>query len=293
MNAVYLTIGALFGFGLWLVLAAMLLNDRSFVGRKTLRRIERWQQKKYELWDAPLVKAVVKGFSRLVFLDEAAKESLKKQLSRAGLNIEPQQYAARKYLIFSLGVFAGAVCAGMKFWFGIVVTALLVLYGVLAQKDKLASRIKKRDEAISMEMPRFVRTICRSLRSSRDIYAALESYRKVAGPVLGSELDILIAEMRAGSVPRALGQFQRRIGSDSAFRLCSTLQDIDRGIDQTATLEYLSDDMARQAKLNIQKTLATRPASMRRTYLPAVGVCVVMIIYVLIVFVEHQLITLT
>ena len=95
--------------------------------------------------------------------------------------------------------------------------------------------------------------------------------------------------MRTGGVAVALQQFQKRLGTDSAFRLCSTLQEIDRGIDQTGTLEYLADDMARQSKLNIQKTLSTRPGKMRLTYLPAVGVCVVMIIYVLIVFVMNQL----
>ena len=42
-------------------------------------------------------------------------------------------------------------------------------------------------------------------------------------------------------------------------------------------------------KYRIQKVLAMRPAKMRRTYLPAVGVCVVLIIYVLIVFVTNQL----
>ena len=117
----------------------------------------------------------------------------------------------------------------------------------------------------------------------------MQSYRKVAGPTLGAELDILIAHMRSGGTTAALQQFQRRIGTDSAFRLCSTLQEIDRGIDQTGTLEYLADDMARQAKLNIQKALSTRPAKMRRTYLPAVDVCIIMILYVLIVFVKNQL----
>ena len=35
--------------------------------------------------------------------------------------------------------------------------------------------------------------------------------------------------------------------------------------------------------------LSKRPGQMRATYLPAVLVCVIMIIYVLIVFIMHQL----
>ena len=122
--------------------------------------------------------------------------------------------------------------------------------------------------------------------------ASQEAYRKVAGNALGEELDILLSHLRTGGVVQALQLFQTRIGSEEAFRLCSTLIEIDRGIDQTATLEYLADDMARTAKLQIQKQLSTKPGKMRRTYLPAVGVCVALIVYVLVVFTMNQVNTL-
>ena len=105
-------------------------------------------------------------------------------------------------------------------------------------------------------------------------------------------MDILISSLRTGSVIPSLEQFQRRVGSDDAFRLCSTLIEIERGVDQTATLDYLADDMARSARLEMQKQLSTRPAAMRLTYLPAVAVCVILILYVLVVFVMNQVDTL-
>lgn len=227
--------------------------------------------------------------SRFVFLDDTAKESLTRQLHRAGLDMTPEQFTARKYVIFAGAGIAMVLCVLLKFWFGVIICILAALYGVMRQREVLTSRIKARDDAINMEMPRFIRTLCRTLHNNRDIYAALASYRKVAGPILGEELDILLGHMRTGGVAISLQQFQKRLGTDSAFRLCSTLQEIDRGIDQTATLDYLADDMARQSKLNIQKTLSTRPGKMRMTYLPAVGVCIAMIMYVLIVFVMNQL----
>ena len=205
------------------------------------------------------------------------------------MDLTPEQFTARKYVVTAGAGVAALLCVLFQFWFGIIFCVLIGVYGIMRQRESLTSRIKARDEAISMEMPRFVRTICRTLHNNRDIYSALASYKKVAGPILSEELDILLAHMRTGGVAIALQQFQKRLGTDSAFRLCSTLQEIDRGIDQTGTLEYLADDMARQAKLNIQKALSTRPGKMRATYLPAVGVCVAMIIYVLIVFVMNQL----
>ena len=285
----YLLVAVFLSMGAWAIVCSAVFHERSLVGRASIRSIEKWQKDKQEIWDSPILRRFIQALSRFVFLDDTARETLSGQLSRAGMNLTPQQFTARKYIVIGFGIIVISICAASKFWIGVILTGLLVGYALMAQRDKLLSRIQKRDEAIAMEMPRFVRTMCRTLRSNRDIFAALQSYRKVAGPTLGAELDILIAHMRSGGTAAALQQFQRRIGTDSAFRLCSTLQEIDRGIDQTGTLEYLADDMARQAKLNIQKALSTRPAKMRRTYLPAVGVCIIMILYVLIVFVKNQL----
>ena len=259
-------IAILLAFGLWRATAALLYHDKYSTGRKSMQQIGKWYREKQDIWDNLTLKGLVNKLSRFVFLDDTAKESLTRQLHRAGLDMTPE-----------------------KFWFGVIICILAALYGVMRQREVLTSRIKARDDAINMEMPRFIRTLCRTLHNNRDIYAALASYRKVAGPILGEELDILLGHMRTGGVAISLQQFQKRLGTDSAFRLCSTLQEIDRGIDQTATLDYLADDMARQSKLNIQKTLSTRPGKMRMTYLPAVGVCIAMIMYVLIVFVMNQL----
>lgn len=279
----------LLAYGLWLVCAVFLYRDRFSVGKKSLRQIAKWEREKRQFWDSAMARKSTGFFGRFVFMDKPTREVLERQLYRAGMDITPEQFTARKYLIIALGTVCILACVLFKFWFGVILCALITGYGMMRQREMLTGRIKARDEMLAAEMPRFVRTICRNLHSNRDIYAALDSYRKVAGPLLGAELDILLTQMRTGNIPVALQQFQKRIGTESAFRLCSTLQEIDRGIDQTSTLEYLADDMARQAKLNLQKTLSTRPAQMRRTYLPAVGVCVAMIMYVLIVFVTQQL----
>lgn len=71
---------------------------------------------------------------------------------------------------------------------------------------------------ILQEMPRFVRTICRSLQSDRDLYNVISAYRKVAGPELGDELDILLTKMKSGNVQTALIYFENRLGSPEAFQ---------------------------------------------------------------------------
>ncbi len=276
-------------YGSWRISVSILHHDLYSGGKKSMQQIGRWYKPKPEFWEIGILDKLTSWLCRIVYLDDTASETLARQLRRAGMSITPEQFTARKYLIYFCAGTGVLLSIALQFWFGVILFALIAVYGVMRQREAITSRIKARDDAIALEMPRFIRTLCRTLHNSRDIYSALASYQKVAGPILAEELEILLAHMRTGGVSISLQQFQKRLGTDSAFRLCSTLQEIDRGIDQTATLDYLADDMARQSKINIQKTLSTRPGKMRMTYLPAVGVCVAMIMYVLVVFVMTQL----
>ena len=282
-------IALLLAAGLWLLYGYFECNDRSFEGHSKLRQYGRWHEEKRDFWNSSLMRMLTGFASRFVYLASSTEEVLERQLSRAGLTLTPKEFTARRYVILFFGVIGAAACGLLNFWLGAALCVLLTGYGLMKQRDMLLSKLKEKDEAISLEMPRFVRTICRNLRGNRDIYAALFSYRKVSGPVLATELDILLAHMRVGNIQSALQQFQTRLGSEEVFRLCSALLEIDRGIDQTATLDYLADDMAHQAKLRVKQQLSTRPAKMRRTYYPAVGVCIAMIFYVLVVFVIDKL----
>ena len=119
---------------------------------------------KQEIWDSPILHRIIQSLSRFVFLDDTARETLSGQLSRAGMNLTPQQFTARKYIVIGFGFIAISICAASKFWIGVILIGLLVGYALMAQRDKLLSRIQKRDEAIAMEMPAcFVRTMCRTL----------------------------------------------------------------------------------------------------------------------------------
>jgi len=258
-------------------------------GRRTLSKLSRWEQKRADAWAAFPLKQLLALTARLVYLDEAAATRLRKTLAKAELNITPQEYTARRVLIAAFGIGMTALCLLSRFYFGIVVALLLTVYLLMRQRDALNAKVRKKDFQIAQEMPRFVRTICRSLQSNRDLESVIGAYCKVAGPELGGELDILLAEMKSGNVQTALLHFEDRLGSPEAFRLCSALRDMSLGVDQTATLSYMADDMARQARENVKKELSLRPGKMRRTYYPAIGVCIAMILYVLVVYVIHNL----
>ncbi len=261
----------------------------SSAGRRTLSKMSKWERKRIDAWTVFPLKQLLAVTARLVYVDEATAIRLRKMFSKAELKLTPQEYTARKVLIIAFGIFLTALCFFSRFYFGIVIILLLTVYAMMKQRDVLSAKVRKKEFLIAQEMPRFVRTVCRSLQSDRDLFNVISAYRKVAGPELGGELDILLAEMKSGNVQTALIHFEDRLGTPEAFRLCSALRDMSLGVDQTATLAYMADDMARAAKENIRKELSLRPGKMRRTYYPAIVVCIVMILYVLVVYVISNL----
>jgi Flp pilus assembly protein TadB len=287
ITIILLLIALLLFFGLKTVCAAS--QGHSSAGHRTLSKMSKWQRKRADAWAVFPLKLLLTGTARLVYLDEVTATRLRKTLSRAELTLTPQEYMARKVLIVVFGLGLIALCFYFRFYFGIVVALLLTVYTLMKQRDILSTRVKKKELIISREMPRFVRTICRSLQSNRDLESVIGAYRKVAGPELGGELDILLAEMKSGNTQSALIHLENRIGTPEAFRLCAALRDMSMGVDQTATLSYMADDMARQAKENVKKELSLRPGKMRRTYYPAIAICVAMIMYVLVVYVINNL----
>ena len=219
MTLSFVLIAFLLAIGLWMLCGVIFFHDTSFEGSAELRLYGKWHEDKRDFWKSSIMKGLTKLASRFVFLDDNSGELLARQLNRAGLTLTPKEFTARRYVILFSGALGAGVCGLMKFWLGVILCVLLAGFGLMKQRDALQAKLKEKDEAISLELPRFVRTICRNLRGNRDIYAALLSYRKVSGPVLGAELDILLAHMRSGNIQNALQQFQARLGSEEVYRL--------------------------------------------------------------------------
>ena len=280
-------IASLLFFGLKTVCTAA--NGHSYGGHRTLSKMSKWQKSSLDVWAVFPLKQLLAVAARLIFLDEAVALRLGKSLAKAGLDITPREYIAKRYLVIVSGISMMALCFFLSFYFGIFIVLLGTVFVLMKQRETLNAKIKKKERAISQEMPRFVRTICRSLKSDRDLCNVIDAYRKAAGPELGGELNILMAEMKSGNVQSSLVHFENRLGTPEVTRLCGALRDMSMGIDQTATLSYMADDMARQAKENVKRELSLRPGKMRRTYYPAIGICIAMILYVLVVYVINNL----
>jgi Flp pilus assembly protein TadB len=263
-------------------------SGHSYGGHRTLKKMSKWRRRRIDVWAVFPLKQFLDVTARFVFLDETSLQRLRQDLSKVDMTMTPQEFTAKKYLIIISCFCLMALSYFLSFYMGIVIGLLAAVYDLMKQRDSLNAKVRKTEQTILQEMPRFVRAICRSLHNDRDLYNVISAYRKVAGPEIGGELDILLAEMKAGNIQSALVHFENRLGTPEAFRLCGALQDMSMGIDQTATLGYIADDMAHQVKENIRKELSLRPGKMRRTYYPAIGICIAMILYVLVVYVINN-----
>jgi len=221
-------------------------------------------------------------------IDKEETIQMSRKLSKAMPDISYGEYIARQYFRLIFAAFFFAVFKALNLDVLAFMFLLVFILDYFGQKERLDKLTKEKDEAISAEMPGFVRSICRALQGNRDVYAVIESYRKAAGKELGGELDILLASMKSGSVEGALWEFKNRIGTDDAARLCSILAECEKGIDQSAALEYLARDMSVRQRLDKEKALDERPGKLKKTYIPAVGIAVMTVMYVLILFVMGQ-----
>ena len=290
LTALYALCFLLLASGAWQISRVLLLRERSSVGRKAIRALaEKKRREREALWNTPIVRRACAFLAARIHLNELSREALERRLRRAELDITPEEYTARQYLCVVPGALAALLCVLSRFYLGLIAAALATAYLLLRLKESVDGKAQRSTEELRLELPRCVRAVCQLLTGNRDVAAAFTSYRKVAGEALGKELDVLLLAIQTGSVPSALVQFQHRVGTDEAYRLCGALLEMERGVDQTATLQNLADDMSQQTRLNIQKELARRPRRMRRTFIPAALLCGAMMIYALVVFLMSEL----
>lgn len=175
---------------------------------------------KENLFDVYLTK-IAERFSPLLKLDPIKRGKLALTLSIAGIYLSPETYTL-KALFTSLIVAALSLPLFLSSpLFGFLILGLAVLMW-FSTYYKAFDLVKKRKKLIEAELPRFCISIGQSIATDRDVLKLLVSYRRIAGPNLGAELDTTIADMRTGNYENALLHLQNRVGS-------TMLSDIIRG----------------------------------------------------------------
>ena len=215
-----------------------------------------------KLFDVYLTK-VAEKLSPLLKLDPIKKGRLAMTLSIAGIPLTPECYTMKAFLSALLTGLAGIPFFLFLPLFGFLMIGLAVMMW-FSTYYKAFDLVKKRRKLIEAELPRFAVSIQQGLATDRDVLKLLTSYRRIAGPHLGQELDTTVADMRTGNYENALLHFQNRVGSTMLSDIVRGLIGTLRGDDQQMYFKMLVFDMRQIEQNNLKKEAGKRPKQMQK-----------------------------
>lgn len=278
---IYIAISVLIGIALIQVMYEIIKIPRTGRRKKKLLNKYKTVQKKKNSIEEILIRPVAKILSKVIILNEHRTQSLMVKLKEAGLEYTPKEYYARAIIISVLPLLILPVA--FKAEMPIVAIALIVLSVVMYfNAVDINTIIKKRQQEIRSELPRFIRAIISGLNTNRDLIQTIEKYQTVSKGVLKEEIGILLAALQSGNAERAYMTFSQRLGMPEIQRLVTALINIERGVDQATTLQFLAADTAQMIQDAIKIEMAKRPRILRRAMIPALLTVFVMLLYVVI-----------
>lgn len=249
---------------------------------KTLTTIIRWRRRSKDIWQNRYLNNILQIVAPLIPLSEASEKKMNDNLKRADIPYTAKEYYAKAILSACLGVLVTVFATTLNSTLLVIGGILMTIYMFFKNYDEVNDILQNKAKLLEDEIPTFVRSIESGLHTDRDIIRGFERYKKIASPAMASELDIVIADMQASSVAQGLMRFENRLTSPEISRLCAALIEVDRGIDNSLTLQYLAQDMTVMHRQLILRELDKRPGQMKRAILPAGIVLVIMMFYILI-----------
>ncbi len=255
------TVGILTGFGVYFIFTD-LFKIPNIKTSKAFYNLSKRQKKKassLELW----LQGFAQFIARHLKLNEYKRLQLISDLQTAGMDIAPEIHIANA--IIKAGI-CGMIAVPAFFVFPLIAPVIVTLaFAMYFRESKsIQSRIKKRRESIENELPRLVFTIQKTLTHSRDVLGILESYRQNAGPILKSELDITVADMRSGNYESALTRLESRVGSAMLSDVVRGLISILRGDDTKTYWSTLSIKFADYQRQHLKQQAQKVPGKVKR-----------------------------
>lgn len=226
---------------------------------------------------------VAEKLSPLLKLDPIKKSKLELALNIAEIPLTPESYTMKAILTAVLTALLGLFLLLFIPLVGFLVMASSILMW-FSTYQKAFDIVKKRKKLIEAELPRFAVSIQQGLSTDRDVLKLLISYRRIAGPHLGKELDTTIADMKTGNYENALLHLQNRVGSTMLSDIVRGLIGTLRGDDQQMYFKMLVFDMRQIEQNNLKKEAAKRPKQMQK-YSMMMLFCI-LLIYVVVLSVE-------
>ena len=242
----------------------------------TISKRQREKTSSVDIW----LGGVANTIAKIIKIDEYKRAELENDLKTARIDITPEQYKANAIVkAFVIGVFAIPLLFIFPLLSPVVLIMAIVIYNI--ENKKAGKKIKEKREKIEYELPRFVSTVEKSLKHSRDVLQMMEYYAKSAGPELKEELNITIADMSSANYEMAITRLEERIGSPMMSDVCRGLIGILHGDDMIVYWSALSLKFADVHRQTLKQKAQKVPKKVRR-----LSVCLLacfMLIYVVVI----------
>lgn len=225
--------------GLFFVLADILKLPTTGAAKAMLSagKSEKKAAKTVEVW---LMAGAVR-LAKIMRMDEYKRSRMTNILKASGINMTPEVYTAYA-LVKSVAVLLGVIPCLLLFPLLSPVVMVLAVLVYFKENQKADEKLREKREHIEGELPRFVATIEQTLKSSRDVLAMVENYKRNAGPDFARELDIVTADMRSSSYEAALTRFEARLNSPQLSDVVRGLIGVLRGDDSAVYFQMLAHD---------------------------------------------------
>ena len=191
---------------------------------------------------------------------------LEKELSWVGSDTSAYKFILKPYIYFGASILFGVLLAYIARSSKIVSYSMIslgVVIGIISfNKNSIelkTKQIEKRNKII-LEMPRLIKTIQFSPKN-KSLDNILEDYLKHAKSGLKQDLELLLADIRAGIEENiALKRLSNRVNIPEVTELVSVLQLTGiNSIDSTVSLQFLGTKFREKTYRIVEKELSNRP----------------------------------
>lgn len=260
MKGLLFLFGVLLACGLFLILAD-LLKLPYLRAAKAMLNIGRREKKAAKTLEAYLLSVAVR-IAKHVPMDEYKRNRMRNILKAAGMNMTPEVYQAYAFVKAGAALLLAVPC--LLFFPLLAPVALFLSIMVYFKESRRADeKLAAKRESVERDLPRFVATIEQDLKSSRDVLAMIENFKKNAGAALAGELDILAADMRSSSYEAALTRFEARLNSPMLSDVVRGLIGALRGDDSVLYFQMLSHDFRQLELQRLKKEAQNIPPKIR------------------------------
>lgn len=215
-----ITIGVLFGTGIYMILADYFKIPHISTS-KAVSNMAKHRKAKTSTIDIWLNDAAI-WLSKRLRLNEYRRMQIEMDLQSAGISLSPEMHIAKSLV----KTFLVALITFPIFFIFPILTPLVIALSILTYlkaSKGVSDRIREKRRKIEYELPRFISFIEKTLKHNRNVLYILEQYKENAGEDLKRELQITVADMRSGNYEAALTRLESRVGS-------TMLSDVTRGL---------------------------------------------------------------